>query len=229
MREALRPYTGINRLNYLCIIASELLGEFSLASLPSLASGFESVEKTLSQDVVVALHNIRLANIAPTTMRELHLMVDAYRLHYRQLELRLSRGDEGAKDELPQRYKINDDLTIRRSWTHLIPDDVVEALGVLTSVQPLRHREPPPLHDGSKTAEIVADPRYSGVVLPLGFSPEDPPMYNLDRVGEAPGMVKWESLVEVANRFDEIDEERGRQQPGERSWFKRLHDAEGSR
>lgn len=228
MREALRPYTGINRLNYLCIIASELLGEFSLASLPSLASGFESVEKTLPQDVVVALHNIRLANIAPTTMRELHLMVDAYRLHYRQLELRLSRGDEGARDELPQRYQINDDLTIRRSWTHLIPDDVVEALGVLTSVQPLRHREPPPLHDGSKTAEIVADPRYSGVVLPLGFSPEDPPMYNLDRVGEAPGMVKWESLVEVANRFDEIDEERGRQQPGERSWFKRLHDAEGS-
>lgn len=228
MREQLRPYSAVNRLNYLCIIASELLGEFSLVNIPALASGFESIEKTLFPDVVVALHNIRLANIAPTTVRELHLMADAYRLHFRQLELRMARGDETAKDELPQRYLINEDLTIKRTWTHLIPDDVVDALDALTSVQPLRHRELLPLHNPANTAEITAEPRYSSVVMPLGFEPPEPPTYNLDRVGEAPGMVSWKSLIEVANRFDAIDESKGRQSPGERSWFKRLHDASGN-
>ncbi len=226
MRNQLRPYNVVNRLNYLCIIASELLGENSLLTLPALVSGFESVERTLPPDVVVALHNIRLANIAPNTLRELHLMADAYRLHFRQLEMRIAKGDGTVKDELPQRYLINEDLNIKRTWTHLIPDDVVEALASLTAIQPLLHREPLPLHNPANTAEINAESRYSGVVMPLGFNPPEPPTYDLDRIGEAPGMVPWESLIEVANRFDAIDENKGRQAAGERNWFKRLHDAE---
>lgn len=227
MREALYPYTGINRLNYLCIIASELLGETSLLNIPALASGFECIEKTLPADVVRAFKNIRLAGFAPGTVRELHLMADAYRLHFRQLEVRKANGDETANDELPQRYTINEDLSIRRSWTHLIPDDVVEAITALTSTLQLRHREPLPVHNPGVNAEVAYEQGYSGVITPLGFEPPPPPMYNLDRVGEAPGMVLWTDLIKMACHFDEMDELAGRQSKGERSWFKRLHDAEG--
>lgn len=228
MRDLLRPYNTVNRLNYFCVIASELLGESSLVNLPALASGFESIEKTLAPHVVQALRNIRLANIAPGTLRELHLMADTYRRHFRQLEIRIAKGDETAKDELPQRYYINDDLSIRRTWTHLVPDDIVEALASLTSIQALRLREQPPLHNPLQAAEITYEHGYSGVVMPFGFEPPAPRRYDFDRVGVAPGMVLWEDLINVANRFDQIDEAKGRQVLGERSWYKRLHDASGN-
>lgn len=144
MREPLQPFSGVSRLNYLCIIASELLGQVSLAAMPTLAAGFESVTNTLSDDVALALRNVRLAGIAPGTLSELHLMADAYRQHYRQVELRKSRGDETAKDELPQRYRIDENLNISRTWTHLVPDDITIALACLTSLRPLRLRAIPP-------------------------------------------------------------------------------------
>lgn len=227
MREPLRPYVGVNRLNYLCIVASELLGETSLTKIPSLAAGFESVLSTLSKDVVQALKNIRLAGYCPGTLRELHLMADSYRLHFRQLELRLARGDETAKDEVTQRYIIDDDLSIRRTWTHLIPDDIDEALHALTAVLPLRSRTPMPLHNVAAPVDISYEQGYSGVVSPLGFVPPEPPLYAMDDVGQAPGIVLWEDLIAVARHFDDIDEVTERQAKGERSWFNRLHDAQG--
>ncbi|KVN78948.1 hypothetical protein WM28_28595 [Burkholderia ubonensis] len=53
-------------------------------------------------------------------------------------------------------------------------------------------------------------------------------MYDLGRIGKAPGMVPWEALIAIARRFDEIDETAGRQQPSENRWFNRLHDAQGN-
>lgn len=227
MREPLEPYTGVNRLNYLCIVASELLGESSLTKIPALVTGFESVAKTLSHDVAWSLKNIRLAGYCPGTLRELHLMADAYRLHFRQLETRKSRGDETAKDEIPQRYIIDEDLSIKRTWTHLIPDDVEVALISLTGFLPLRERTPMPLHNGGAPADIFYEQGYSGVISALGFVPPEPPVYDINGMGHAPGTVLWADLIAVANCFDKIDEDAGRQELGERSWFKRLHDAQG--
>lgn len=228
MRELMAPYTGVNRLNYLCIVASEMLGETSLARLPALAAGFESVFRTLHPDVVQALKNIRLAGFAPGTLRELQLMADNYRLHFRQLEIRRAKGDPSVATEMEQRYVIHDDLSISRMWTLLIPEDVEEALQSLTTVLPLRGRTQPPLHDPKASADIDYEQGYSGVVSPLGFVPPEPPLYEADAIGRAPGFVPWDALVEVANRFDAVDELAGRQESGERGWFRRLHDGEGN-
>lgn len=228
MRELLKPYSGAHRLNYLCIIASEMLGEGSLSNLPALAAGFESVTSTLHPDVAQALKNLRLAGFAPNTLRELLLMADSYRLHYRQVELRRARGESTAGDDLPQRYVIHDDLTISKTWTYLIPEDVDEAIHSLTTHLELRGRQLLPLHDPLASAEISYEQGYAGVVAPLGFVPPDPPIYEVNAVGQAPGFVAWSALVDVACRFDAIDEAAGRQAPGERGWFRRLHDATGA-
>ncbi|TDN58010.1 hypothetical protein B0G77_8871 [Paraburkholderia sp. BL10I2N1] len=228
MREPLQPFSGVSRLNYLCIIASELLKQSSLATMPALAAGFESVTNTLNEDVALALRNIRLAGIAPGTLSELQLMSDAYRQHYRQVELRKSRGDETVRDELPQRYRIDENLNISRTWTHLVPEDITIALACLTSIRPLRLRALPPVHAADRRAEVDADQGYSGLIAPLGFTPPAPPMYDLERVGTAPGLVRWEDLIAIARRFDDIDVTAGRQQPSESRWFNRLHDAQGN-
>ena len=229
MREQLQPksYGGANRLNYLCIIAAEMMGEMSLARIPALGSGFQGVFDALHPDVVRAFKNIRMAGLFPGTMRELQLMIDGYLLFHRQLELKRTRGDEDAAKSIPQRYIVNEDLTIRRTWTHLIPDDVNEAIRSLTSILPLRVRSRLQIHDPLSKAEITYEQGYSSVVLPLGFVPTEPPLYAVDKVGHAPGFVKWSSLIDIAHRFDAMDEAAGRQSPGDNSWFRRLHDMEG--
>ena len=228
MREPLQPYAGVSRLNYLCIIATELLGASSLATIPALAAGFESVNNTLSAEASLAFKNVRLAGIAPGTLSELHLMADAYRQHYRQVEARKSRGDEFVKNEPPQRYRIDENLNISRTWTHLVPDDIEVAKACLTSVRPLRLRSLPAVHAPDKKAEIDLDQGYSGLIAPLGFTPPPPPTYDLERIGRPPGMVLWEQLITIARRFDEIDVAAGRQSPSESHWFGRLHDAQGN-
>ncbi|MFC0351857.1 ATP-binding protein [Undibacterium danionis] len=228
MRELLKPYVGVNRLNYLCIIMTELFGESNLSSLPALASSFDSINKTLRDDVCLALKNLRLTGFCPNTLRELHLMVDSYQMHFTQLELRRSKGDVNIKNEIPQRYIINEDLSISRTWTHLIPDDIVEAIASLTTLLPLRAKSRLPLHDVKKKAGINYEQGYGGVITPLGFAPEEPLLYDVDKIGRAPGLIKWSELIEVAREFDRIDVTNGNQTTDEHSWFNRLHDANGN-
>ena len=227
MREQLVPYSGNSRLNYLCVIATEMLGEMTLARIPALGAGFESIYGTLHPQVARALKNLRIAGLYPGTLRELQLMVDNYRMHHRQIELRRSRGDL-IDDALSQRYIVHEDLTIERTWTHLVPDDISLAINSLSSILPLRGRSPPPLHDPLSPAEVKYEQGYAGLIAPLGFVPPEPPQYDPDRVGRAPGMVLWSDLIDMANRFDDIDVSSGRQRLDEHSWYRRLHDAEGN-
>lgn len=226
MREQLTPYNGHNRLNYLCIIAAEMLGEMSLVGIPALGSGFDSIYSTLHPQVTQALKNLRIAGFYPGTIRELHLMADNYRLHHKQIEHKRKRG--GADDAMSQRYIVHEDLTIERTWTHLVPDDVSQAIHALTSVQPLRGKSRPPLHNPLSPAEIKYEQGYAGLIAPFGFVPPEPPQYNTVRVGRAPGLVPWSDLIAMAQRFDAMDEAAGCQQPGESSWFRRLHDNDGN-
>ncbi|MFM0125528.1 ATP-binding protein [Paraburkholderia sp. RL18-101-BIB-B] len=154
-------------------------------------------------------------------------MADSYRQHFRQIEASRDRGLETNKDELPQRYIINEDLTVSQTWTHLVPDDVIQALTCLTSVRPLRYRASLPRHAPDLPADITYEQGYSGLVAPLGFEPPAPPVYDLERVGRAPGVVLWRDLVKIARGFDETDVAVGRQMPGQNSWFNRLHSADG--
>ncbi len=226
MREPLQPYESADRLNYLCLVANELLGLDSLATMPSLLSGFDSIQSAVSPDAAQALRNLRLARCAPATVRELTLMADAYRRHHRQLQNQQRRG-LAAADAMPQRFLVGDDLSLRRTWTHLPPQDVQQALAQLTTSLPVRTRSQLDLHDPTAAAEISEGANYSAHVEPLGFIPPPPPAYDTERIGEEPQPVEWGELVAVADRFDAIDVEHGRQRGGERTWFRRLHDDQG--
>lgn len=226
MRELLKPYVGFDRINYLCLIASELLGENSLSRMPALLAGFESIRKTLHPHVAQALRNVRLAGIAPGTLRELTLMADGYRNYHRRLSDRRRRG-EALKNDIEQRYAIDENLSIQRQWQHLVPDDVAQALQRLIAPLPVRARALMDAQVATKPAEVSVENGYSGYISPLGFVPPESPLYNLHRVGHAPGFIPWGDLIDVARRFDEIDVAAGRQRPGDQSWFRRLHDLKG--
>ncbi len=137
MRERLRPYGKEDALNFLCIVATELLHWDNLQELPSLLAGFDSVLSTLDDRTQLALRNLRLANIAPATRRELRLMVDQYNAYHQGVR---KLKDKGARPKgyIDQRFQVDDRLRIFKAWTTLAPDDVKDALACLTSPLPLR-------------------------------------------------------------------------------------------
>ncbi len=228
MREPLEPYKGNDRINYLCLIASEMMGDTSLVRMPTLLAGFASIAHTLDQDVALALKNVRLAGFAPGTLRELALMADAYRAYHRRLQERVSRGDEESKHQTPQRFVIKDDLSIERLWTHIPPQDVKTALQALNVNLPIRSRNPKPVQDATLPAEVSDEFGYGGYISALGFLPPEPPFYEINRVGHAPGFVPWADLIEIARQFDDIDRRAGRGAPGDSTWIDRLHDVSGN-
>lgn len=224
MREPMLPYRGANRVNFLCILASELMGIASLRDLPQFLSGFESILKTLHPDVAQAVRTLRLCGFAPTTQRELRLLVDAYLNHHQRRDAQ----DPDDRDNIDQRYAIDKDFAIRKRWSTVAPTDVTEAIQFLTGNPPVRGRPARPPHDPAMPASIRrANDEYRGDVEPLPFAPPGLPAYDIGRIGRAPGKVSWDEMIAAANRFDAIDEAAGIQAPRERRWFHRLHDRFG--
>jgi hypothetical protein len=242
------PYKGPNKLNFLCIIVSELLGETSLKNIPALAGGFNSVTKTLPPNVATAIKNARLAGVVPQTIRELRLMIDTYQHHHRRRDVRLAQEAAAARQravledkEIPEadpdeadpaaaRYTINEDLTIGKLWTDILPDDVAIALQSLTGRLAPALKAQPPLCDPLSSCDIkVEKVQYEGYVDSLGFTPPEPPKYDFRRAARSPGKVAWEDLIAIADRFDSMDVQNGRQDTGGRSWYRRLHDESGAR
>jgi len=229
MRTQLEPtiYKGPDRLNFLCIIATEMLGENTLINLPKLLAGYESVLSTLPSDIQQALTNIRLLNFAPSTLREFSLMIEKYQDHHRLREIRKNSGED-VSDTIDQRYVVNDNFTIRPMWSKFAPPDVREALRSLSNPLPIVFRGQLDLHEPVLPAEINRDDGYSSYIRPLGFLPPEPSRYPTERIGRAPGKIYWQDLLEIARQFDHIDVEVGRQKAGEQSWFNRLHDIKGN-
>lgn len=227
MREPLQPYKGHDRINFLCLIASEMMGEMTLARMPALLSGFESIRNTLRVEVARALYNVRLTGFSPSTLRELTLMIEAYRAYHENLSQKRA-GGKGSQTALSQRYVINDDFTIHKRWTHIVPDDVVLAMQSLNAPLPLRVRVRLPVHDAARGADIGENDSFNAYISPLGFVPPEPPMYDMDRVAKAPGMIPWSGLIAIADQFDLADVAAGRQASADRSWYRRLHDLHGT-
>lgn len=224
MRDPLIPYRGQDVLNYVCIIATELMGLGTLHNFPALAAGFNAILSTLPEDTANALRNLRLAGHAPGTMRELRLMADSYRAYHARVQAIREEAERPA-GYIPQRFLVGEDFSIRKTWTDLVPEDVELATQSLTHSLALRAASPPELQDPLKPAEIRNEAvGYEGRIERLGFTPLPPPVYDVTAHGRAPGFVSWEDLVAVANRFDQMDESAGRQKAGERSWYGRLHD-----
>lgn len=247
------PYKGHNNLNYLCVIATELLGDNHLRNLPTLAAGFDSILHTLSPNVAQAIRNVRLSGIVPWSMRELRLMTEEYRGTHQRQEARRNRstprlwgddeepqgnlpdredgpdiGGQKKAEVIPARFHIDDHFNVRRSWTNIMPDDVREAIHSLTSPLPVRMRAPRTMHDPKGSATVRNErAKYEAWIEPIDFEPPPLALLDIEHTGRAPGMVKWTDLVEVADRFDRIDVAAGRQKPAERSWFHRLHSRDG--
>ena len=217
-------YKNADQLNFLCIIATEMMGVNTLKDLPTLLSGFESIYKTLPDDVRFALTNVRLSGISPNTLRELTLMIEKYQDHHRIREKRKAMG-ERMEDSIDQRYIVNSDYTISPMWSKFPPDDVKEAIHSLTNEIPNRAYPEVSFHEPMRSGEINRGEKFNCAVKPFGFIPPDPPAYPVEYRGQAPGKVKWHYLIEIANEFDKQDVEASRQQQGGRSWFYRLHDS----
>ena len=225
MRESLTPFKGANRLNYICILASELLGVGSLRSIPALLSGFDSVSQTLHPDVAAAINTLRVCGFAPTTHRELRLNVDAYLNHHRKRD----SIKEEDRDGFEQFYDIERDFTIVRRWSSITPESVAAAIQTLINQVPVMHVSPLEFHNPDLSASIRSKSHdFRGDIERLEVTPAKVPAYDISRVGCAPGLVSWKELIDIANKFDEIDVAHGRQQLNERSWFYRIHDKDGN-
>ncbi len=264
MREHLQPYRGPNRLNFLCLLVTELLGKDHLRDLPALMSGFESVLTTLAPNVATAVRNLRLDQLAPITESDVRLLVQMYWAHHtRRRQLRQSHADQaatapslwsdGSDDEEPTgterlhcppsvldgedtdapdgisaRFLIDERLNVRKTWTHVMPEDIRSAMQSLMAPLPLRQRGQRLMQDPMLPATVRHDrSRFEAWVEPLGFMPPAPPMVQTTTGGKAPGVVRWSDLVLWADRFDEMDVQAGRQSLGQRSWWRRLHTEDG--
>lgn len=266
MREHLQPYRGANRLNFLCVLTTELLGTDHLRELPALMAGFDSVLATLSPNVATAVRNLRLDQLAPITEADVRLLVQMYQAHHavrRQLQrsqahervtaplwadgpddeeptgaARLpeaetsedadSGGARQAHDGIGPRFLIDERLNVRKTWTHVIPDDIKWALQSLTAPLPVRERAQRLMHDPLLPATVRHErTRFEAWVEPVGFMPPAPPMAQVNVAGKAPGIVRWADLALWAERFDQIDVLAGRQARGQRSWWRRLHTEDG--
>lgn len=264
MREHLQPYRGPNTLNFLCLLATELLGKDNLRDLPALMTGFDSVLSTLPPNVATAIRNLRLDQIAPITESDVRLLVLNYQVHHaRRRQLRQAHADrpathtsvwsDGADDEeptgsdrMPQRasmfddedgdkvdgitarFQIDERLNVRKTWTYVMPDDVRRAMQSLTAPLPVRQRAQRLMQDPMLTATVRHErTRFEAWIEPLGFMPPAPPMVQTSTGGKAPGEVRWSDLAHWADRFDMMDVEAGRQSPGERQWWRRLHIEDG--
>jgi hypothetical protein len=224
MREQLSPFKGVNRLTYLCVVTTELLGMDSLSVMPALLAGFESVSSTLHPDVAKAIHALRVSGFAPSTLREMRLVVDAYLNHHRSRE----QQDQEDRDGFEQYYEIDKDFKLRKRWSTITPAPIGQAIVSLCNDPVVRTRQVHPIQDEWLPAIINRkNDDYRGDIQSLGFSVQDPPMYEIERKQTAPGVVKWIELVALANEFDDMDVKASRQSDGERRWFRRLHDAKG--
>ncbi|HEX2831080.1 MAG TPA: hypothetical protein VHP37_32395 [Burkholderiales bacterium] len=241
MREALKPYHGANALNYVCVIATEILQVNHLRDMPSLAAGFASVINTLPIAAARALKNLRAAGHAPATLRELRLMVDQYNNHHeRRLEQRRStsgpvRVNERGRppnddvDTFEARFQIDERLNVTRRWGRIMPKDVSQAVQMLTGRLPPREWKRRPPHDPLRRASAtVKSSGFRADVEPLGFTPLPPPTYDLARKPRAVPPINWADLVSIADQFDNLDVDGGRQQPDERRWYNRLYDSKGN-
>ena len=224
MREILTPFKGANRLNYICILASELLGIDSLRSIPALLSGFDSVTRTLHPDVAAAINTLRVCGFAPTTHRELRLNVDAYLNHHRNHDS-ISEEDQ---DGIEQLYDVEHDFTIVKRWSSVTPEQVTVAIQTLINTVPVRHFTPAELHNPELIASVRSrSDEFRGEIERLGFTPVQAPAYDISRVGSPPGLVSWKEIIEMADQFDATDVIQGRQLLHERAWFYRIHDKQG--
>lgn len=216
MRELLKPYNGVNGFNYICILATEILGWDNLANLPKLFSGFESILMTLPAEAATAVRNLRLAGIAPVSEREIHIQADQYQSHH-----------EAGDKHFPQRFTITDKLDVSRHWTQVIPADVRAAIDSLTIDLPVRIRDLPGYHDPSLPSEVRPNGAAGIHIAPLGFLPPPHPVFPAIRDGSPIGPVDWSELVEIAKDFDRMDQEAGRQPADAQAWYSRLHTSEG--
>lgn len=227
MRRSMATYKGADALNYLCLLATQLLSEGTLDRIPQIVAGFDSVTRTLSPQAAQAVRNLRASRLMPASRAEMRRLCDMYRrahAHSAQDPRQHAQRAEGA-----QRFEIDADLSVRPMWTGPPPEDVQRALVELTAPMGLRDAPRPALQDPRKPAQILSRDAagYSGTVEALGFEPPPPPTYDLTRQGRAPGPVAWEVLVAHAQEFDRMDVDSGRQPRGGNAWYRRLHDAQG--
>ncbi len=229
MRDLLRPYNKEDNLNYLCIAAS-LMGFTSLYDLLPFLTGFESIKSTLNVDSRTVVENLRLAGVAPLTAREMELYANTYIAYHDRRDIRRSRNKElPSESRFERRYRIKENLEFEARWSAVAPGDIDEASVILSSPLGIRVRTMLPAHDPNNSASVShPSTKYEGRIEPLGFVPPDVEFHSITRPPNPPGFISWVELIAIADKFDQIDVQNGRQADGQRSWNRRLNDEKGN-
>ncbi len=223
MRDRLTPYTGADRLNYLCLFALDTLGVRNLRDVPVLLGGHRSIGSARPPaQLLEGIHHLRLAGLQLTTTRALELFVEQYESHHRRRE-----RDAEPKGP-PRRFRMMSDLGFSPLWEGIEPDDIAEARAAIARTPPLAARTIPPLAETDRALSVDrGDGQYVGRISPIGFEPPAPPVYDLERLPREPGFVSWADLLAQADRFDASDAAAGRLAAGQPGWRSRLESAQG--
>lgn len=228
MRSMLSPYSGAEALNYLGIIATELLGIESLKSVIGLLSGFEAMTATVPAPAERALRRLRMAHFRIGTERDVAVLISAYVAMHRIVERQRRRGDPESPNlqGRPARFAFGPNLSVRRLWGESRPADIEAAIADLLGDAALRP-EPLALAKAGEQAGFEGQRSPWGVSA-LDFEPAAPPVHDLDRAVNPPAPVTWVALVERAQSFDTKDRAAGRQPEDGHAWFGRLHLEDGT-
>ncbi len=222
MRVVLTPFPKrYATVIYSCLVAHFFLGKSSLADMPALCSGFDSIENSLSADQAIAIRNLRLAGAHPRTLRALRKDIENYQYAW---------ANTPSRNEETHPFVVNSDFSFELAWSGRVPSSIEEALAFFQSPLEVRQEDLLETFDPSRSAFTEPSKPSEGRfrISPLGYSPVPRPIF-----GEQPRSVGVQDipildLLAQADKFDKIDVKHGRQKKDDHSWRRRLTNPDGS-
>ncbi|MFN4045620.1 hypothetical protein [Limnobacter sp.] len=218
MKVSLSPFSGEERIIYCCIVAYFFLNSKSLDDFADLCTGFDCIENTLDEQTRIAIRNLRQANTHIKTRRQAKARVQAY-----------NDAIESKKIDHRPYFLIKQDLSFEPNWDDVIPDQVSQALNMLSQPLAVETKSSIEYADPTQPAQIDTDriDAYKARVSPIPFVAKPAPTFPTTGKPRILGDILWNDLLSIADRFDSVDVKVGRQRPSERSWRRRFEDEDG--
>ncbi|MCW9045246.1 MAG: hypothetical protein OQK35_02840 [Alphaproteobacteria bacterium] len=225
MRERPNIWSGPDRVNFLCVLAT-LLDETSLSAIPTVLSNWRSVLNHPSVGHALGVANLRGLGLDFATRQSLrHVVHEHNDYHERRDAGRLEPGEDKGVE---RRFKINphpSKLNFTPQWGVVKPNDVTAAEDMLASVLADRlHRKP--FADPSEAFEVSDKGNNYHASVSSTPSVPLPTGHDLTRVPRGSVRITWDDLLSEAQRLDAIDAASGGLVRG--NWESRLRDGTGA-
>lgn len=205
------------RVQWLCFVAERILKTNDLSNMEVLTAGFYSTERHPHVTAATqALRNLRLLGLDQSTNARLRNAVADC------IDYETENASSPDYIEPPYHIEPNPPYRFRRRVHET--DPVISAMGAyLDRPIPFR-RKPSEFAETSRPARIVTDQEQAlsidiDLSVATGKIPA-PPVHDLSRRPSGDITIKFSDLVELAKELDDLDRERGENNPG--NWLARL-------